>query len=54
MYSRLTTKITVTIVGVVALALLSSVAALFATWHIGGLMRNSVAGSLPSLAPLKN
>lgn len=49
MRSKLATKISVTIVGVVALAISSSVVALLSMWHIGGLMQNTVTENLPSL-----
>jgi len=49
MRSKLATKISVAIVGVVGLAISSSVVALLSTWHIGGLMQNTVTENLPSL-----
>jgi signal transduction histidine kinase len=45
----LATKFTGIIVGVVALAVLSSIAALLSTWEIGNLMRNTIGESLPSI-----
>ncbi|MBL7039395.1 MAG: MCP four helix bundle domain-containing protein [Pirellulaceae bacterium] len=49
MRSKLATKISVAIVGVVALALSCSVVALLSTRHIGGLMQDAVKENLSSL-----
>ena len=49
MHSKLATKISVAIVGVVGLALSGSVMALLAAWHVGGLMQDAVTENLSSL-----
>ena len=49
MRHKLATKISVAILGVVALALSSSVVALFSMWHIGELMQQSATENLSSL-----
>ena len=49
MRSKLATKISVAIVGVVGLAISSSVVALLSAWHIGGLMQSTVTENLSSL-----
>lgn len=46
---NLATKFSATIVGVVALAILSSAVALVSTWHIRRLMRDTVRKDLPSV-----
>jgi signal transduction histidine kinase len=49
MRSKLATKISVAIVGVVGLAISTSVVALLAAWDIGGLMQGTVTENLSSL-----
>ncbi|HEX5446810.1 MAG TPA: MCP four helix bundle domain-containing protein, partial [Pirellulales bacterium] len=46
---RLSTKISISILGVLALALLSSGVALMAAWRLGQVMVKSVRDNLPSL-----
>ncbi len=49
MHSKLATKISVAIVGVVGLALTGSVVALLAAWQVRGLMQDTVTENLSSL-----
>ena len=49
MHTKLATKISVAIVGVVALAISGSLVALLSTWHIRGIMQNTVEENISSL-----
>jgi len=46
---NLATKFSATIVSVVVLAILSTAAVLFSTWHIRSLMRDTIREDLPSI-----
>jgi signal transduction histidine kinase len=45
----LASKVSISIVGVILLAVLSSAAALVSSWHVGGLMHRAVSENLPSM-----